>query len=265
VPHYKAEGVVLKKQECGESGEIVTLLAREQGKIKVFARGVRTLKGSLAGKLELLSTIRILASTGRSLDVCSQVQVLSPRMALRNNLIRVAYGLYYLELFDGLLHFSDSQEGLFSLLESVLDQLSRDEVPREQLSVHLVYRLLSRLGYGPVVDCCAMCGKNEGAFYFVSSLGGIVCPPCRRADALAGSIFLKEEEQVFLKKLPFLGSFPRSPEGEETSFNVRILLEDYVMYHFSKKIRASHFIQTLRGLALREQAKEKESNENHGA
>jgi len=249
VPPYKAEGIVLKKLEYGENGEIVTLLTREHGKIRVFARGIRSLKGSLAGKLELLTTIRALISTGRSLDACTQVQVISSRLPLRNELGRMAYGLYFIELFERVLQFADRQENLFSLLQTSLDELCADRVRKERLALHLLYRFLSLLGYEPLVNHCA-CGQGRGKpLFFSASMGGIVCGECGAGD---GRLFpLSGDELVLMKLLSSPDFLQREGIGEETAFSVRKKLEEHMSYHFSKRIKASLFIQRLRGASFR--------------
>ena len=242
MPLYKTEGIILRKQEYGETDEIISLLSPDLGKKKILVKGVRKIKGSMVGKFELFCTIRALFARGRTFDVCTQVEVLSSRPLLRNDLTKVAYGLYYLELFDALLLFSEPNRGFYDLLGESLDHLVRSLRP-ELLSLRLMYNFLSTLGYQPSVEQCAVCRKKVEDGYFSMMRGGTICDDCFPADRSAAKIGRRAIS--VLERLPAFSC--AAVEGsdvadEEAARAVRNILERYIAYHFSKNLQGGHLI-----------------------
>jgi DNA repair protein RecO len=64
--HKIAKSIILKRTNYQDADRIITLLTKEQGKIKVIAKGVRKQKSKLAGGLELLSVSEVSYIQGRS-------------------------------------------------------------------------------------------------------------------------------------------------------------------------------------------------------
>jgi DNA repair protein RecO len=59
VKQYNDTAIVLTRTDYGERDRILTLLAREHGKIRLIAKGVRAAKSKLAGGIELFSESQI--------------------------------------------------------------------------------------------------------------------------------------------------------------------------------------------------------------
>lgn len=58
-------GIVLARTNYGEADRIITVLTRDQGKIRLLAKGVRKIKSRLAGGIELFSSNDITYIVGR--------------------------------------------------------------------------------------------------------------------------------------------------------------------------------------------------------
>lgn len=63
---YKDRAIILSRVEYGERDRILTLLCKQQGKVSVLAKGVRSEKSRLAGGIELLSEAEVSFVEGRS-------------------------------------------------------------------------------------------------------------------------------------------------------------------------------------------------------
>src|SRR6266849_1163269 len=100
MPVYKAEAIVLRRTNLGEADRIVTLFCRDQGKVAAVAKGARTPKSRLSGRLELFSHVRLLLAVGRTLDVVSQVDVVHAHSLLRGDLERLGFAAFAIELTD---------------------------------------------------------------------------------------------------------------------------------------------------------------------
>jgi recombinational DNA repair protein (RecF pathway) len=76
VQGYRDDGVVLRTHKLGEADRIVTLLTRQNGRVRAVAKGVRRTKSRFGGRLEPFTHVDVLIHPGRSLDVIQQAEVI---------------------------------------------------------------------------------------------------------------------------------------------------------------------------------------------
>jgi DNA repair protein RecO (recombination protein O) len=67
---------VLRTQKLGEADRIITLLTRQNGRVRAVAKGVRRTKSRFGGRLEPFTHVDVLIHPGRSLDVITQAEVI---------------------------------------------------------------------------------------------------------------------------------------------------------------------------------------------
>lgn len=247
MPLYKTEGIILKKQEFGETDEIISLLSPDFGNKKILVKGVRKAKGSRVGKFELFSSVRLLLATGKSFDICSQVELVSSRRRLRADLLKMTYGLYLLELFDSLLLFSEPQSSYFFLLESSLKLLEKEK-RLELICIFVTFHLLRQLGYEPAVHHCTQCRKIVQKGYFSALAGGVLCGECSKPDKQ--SVRIARDVCDTLAALAGISDSGLSlcNINENAALKARKVLEYYIYHRFSKRIRASRLIDQVQYL-----------------
>src|SRR6516165_1040772 len=73
---YRDDGVVLRTQKLGEADRIITLLTRQNGRVRAVAKGVRRTKSRFGARLEPFTHVDLLIHPGRSLDVITQAEVI---------------------------------------------------------------------------------------------------------------------------------------------------------------------------------------------
>ncbi len=78
---YTARAIVLRKTKLGESDLIVTLLAQDGSQIRAVAKGARKPSSPFAARLELYSSVDLLCSKGRSLDIVKEARIAPPTSA----------------------------------------------------------------------------------------------------------------------------------------------------------------------------------------
>lgn len=241
MPFYKTEGIVLKKQEFGETDEIVSLLSPKYGNKKIMVKGVRKVSSSRVGKFELFSFVNVMLAKGRTFDICSQVEVLETHSGIKTNLVRMTYGLYLLELFEGLLFFSEPHPDCFFLLKKALSILEKED-RFELLIVFVLFNFLRMLGYQPVVLHCLQCSTRLEEGHFSPKMGGILCNNCFQYDK--SSLRVDKEAYANLGILQCL-SIQDTFSGvirEDIALKLRKILEYYVFRRFSKKLYTSRLI-----------------------
>ncbi|MDR5709140.1 MAG: DNA repair protein RecO [Armatimonadota bacterium] len=187
MPVYKAEGIVLGRRNLGEADRILTLLTREHGKLAVKAKAVRRPTSRLAGRLEPFTHARFLLARGRTLDVVAQVEVVAGFAALRADLLRTAWAAVCTELTDRMLQELEPHPEVFEALLQAQEVLAGGDP--EVATLWYALRLISLLGYRPVLDRCARCGQPvRGSWAWHITAGGLLCTACALRDPQACGI-----------------------------------------------------------------------------
>jgi DNA repair protein RecO (recombination protein O) len=176
---YKTEGIVLRRRNIGEADSIFTVFCVREGKFDAVAKGVRKARSRMRGHLEPLTHSRMLLAQGRSLDVFTQAETVTPYRAIREDLERSATALYLAELVDRFVPAHEENRLLFELLVSVLDAIESG------VSLHIAryfeLQLLSLIGYELQLDVCSVCAARlpEEETLLAASVGGFTCSACR--------------------------------------------------------------------------------------
>src|SRR3984885_8575619 len=76
VQGYRDDGVVLRTHKLGEADRIITLLTRQNGRVRAVAKGVRRTKSRFGGRLEPFSHVDLQLYSGRNLDIVTQAVTL---------------------------------------------------------------------------------------------------------------------------------------------------------------------------------------------
>jgi DNA repair protein RecO (recombination protein O) len=182
VPLLRAKGFVLRSRPLGETDRLVTCFTLEHGKITGVAKGACKLRSRFGSSLQPLSLIRLMlfGKETRSLYRIDHTDILTSFQAIRDDWEKVRPALYAVDLVDALLPEADPQPRVFALLERLLTSVSVGETARIELWVRLFEaRLLTLVGYRPLVERCVICHRSATATGAVSGeLGGYVCLAC---------------------------------------------------------------------------------------
>lgn len=182
---YRDEAIVLRTQKLGEADRIITLLTRRNGRVRAVARGVRRTSSKFGARLEPFTYVDLQIAEGRTLDVITEAQTLSPygsQMGIDYE--RYTAGTAMLETAERLV-IEDKEPALqqFLLVVGALRAICEQERPPGQVLDAFLLRSLAVAGYAPCFDACARCGAlpPEGAEHrsFNPSAGGMLCADCR--------------------------------------------------------------------------------------
>lgn len=173
---YRADVIVLRRLNYGETDRIYTVLSERQGKFSIIAKGVRRPTSKIGAHLELLSLSRLLLARGRDLDVVSGAETLTSHHRLRNDLSAFGAASHCAEITDRFLAERDAHRRVFTTLGEVLARLDRAEPP-ETITRWYEFFLLEEMGVRPELFRCVVCDRpvEEQANTFSSRLGGVLC------------------------------------------------------------------------------------------
>jgi DNA repair protein RecO (recombination protein O) len=244
---YRTRAIVLSHIEYGEADRILRLFTLEKGKISVIAKGVRKIRSRKAGHLEPFTHVNLFLAKGRNLDIITQAETIDPFLGLRDNLERLAFASYVMELLDRFTYEEGQNVGLFRLLVNTLSRL--DDQPNTETVVHFFeVRLLDLLGFRPQLFECVECGDEitEQDQYFSPLLGGVLCPKCGN---IRGDAWLVEKDV-----LRYFRHLQRSQWGqvekivipEDIETKLADLITRYFTYLLERKLNSPTFIREVR-------------------
>ena len=235
----KSKALIINAIRWHETSKIVTLYAREWGKIKVIARGALRPKSSFGGKLESLNLIEAIISSkeSRELQILTQADVLENFTQIRLQMERLPYALAILELLNLSLEEHQADALFFDFCEKMLSAIEISAAPTTVLWYFLL-KLSSFLGFKPNLDACNFCKTTsfKGPLSFLPQKGVLVCGDCSAATPSAN--LLQTDEISFLQ---ILQRYPHRkiagltlPEGLKKDFTP--LLLDYLNVHIERNI-----------------------------
>jgi DNA repair protein RecO (recombination protein O) len=245
---YRAQAIVLSHIEYGEADRILKLFTLEKGKISAIAKGVRKIRSRKAGHLEPFTHVNLFLAKGRNLDIITQAEMVDSFAGLRDNLERLAYASYVMEVLDRFTYEEGQNIGIFRLLANTLSRLEKQSNP-ETVVHYFELRLLDLLGFRPQLFECIDCGTQivEEDQFFSPLVGGILCPKCGLARAEAWRV----EKDV----LRYFRHFQRSNWGrlenvvipEEIEARLGELITRYLTYLLERKLNSPTFLREVRG------------------
>jgi DNA repair protein RecO (recombination protein O) len=246
----KTDAVVIHRTDFGESDLIVTLYTADLGKVKGIAKGAKRSKRRFVNNLQPFSYIRICFAEGRGgLIRVDEADMIRPFFRISEDISRVLYGSYFLEMVREMTGEKESNPLLFELLVTVLTVLN-DSSPREEYLRVFELRFLDLVGYRPRVTECSMCNQIipsiDGA-WFSFRHGGAVCEEChihaQGAVAISGET-LQAIEQVIRMDLATIKGVRFSPrvlaEGRE-------ILPRFVQHQLGKGLRSLRVMEEVQG------------------
>lgn len=240
----KVEAIILRHSDYGEADRLLTIFSREQGKLRAIAKGVRKMQSRKAGHLEPFTQVTLMLAQGHDLWIVTQAEAVEAFQPLREDLVRIGYAGYVVELLDRFTYEEGQNWQLYQLLLDSLGRLATEEDPFAAIHYYEM-RLLDLMGFRPLLFECAACGKEIRAEdqYFSAERGGVLCPDC--------GLMVNEARSVSMDALRYLRHFQRSSykeakradPGMETRREVEAIINYYLTYLLERNLNTPEFIR----------------------
>jgi DNA repair protein RecO (recombination protein O) len=261
VQGYRDDGVVLRTQKLGEADRIITLLTRQNGRVRAVAKGVRRTKSRFGARLEPFTHVDVLVYPGRSLDTITQAEVIRsygkplaadyPRYTAGTAMLETAERLTPVEREPAIRQFLLLIGGLRALGEPEQDkpdeQDEQDEPhephephePRLVLDSYLL-RSLALEGYAPSLQECARCGTADTPLVaFAVATGGMTCANCRPPGAASPA-----PQTVALMRALVRGDWDLAMRSERRHrVECSGLVAAYLQWHLEHSIRSLRHVE----------------------
>jgi DNA repair protein RecO (recombination protein O) len=262
MPAYNTVAIVIRRLNFSETDKILTLYSRDLGRFSAIAKGARKTMSRMSGATEMLMCTRFNLATGKSMDVVTQTEVHESFPQLRQDLDRLAHGLYLADLVDHCVEDHEPHPALFDLLMAGLYLVQR--APSPQIPARwFELQLLMELGYQPDLFACAICGSSielpagplpEGMgsrFALSASQGGALCLTHARPGLIDDHSTLSGEALSLLRRLqgidPEEGSVVATVTASQISLDqAGLALRRYLRYRLERELKSLAFLDSLR-------------------
>lgn len=143
---HKTEAIIIKRNNFGEADRILTVFTRNNGKLKIKARGVRKINSRRASHVELLNFSVLSLYEGPKLPILTEAETINNFSGLKDDLKKIGFAYHICELINELCPEHQENRSIFALLLSTLENLRTSEDPTELVKKFEI-DLLTELGF----------------------------------------------------------------------------------------------------------------------
>ena len=172
---YKANGIIIKRDNFHEADRLVTLFTDRFGKVTIIAKGARRPKSRMASSTNLFCEIEFVAARARSIDILSETRIISSHCNIGSMWAKTKNAYWVGELICRLTQDEQPSPKLYHLLSDTLGIINRHE--NTLIVDYFIYHCLTILGYEPKLDECANSGSKllpSDKFKFDPLAGGVI-------------------------------------------------------------------------------------------
>lgn len=236
----QSDAIVLRTYPFREADLLVTLLTREEGKIKGVARSAKKSKRRFGGALEPLTRVRAYYDQKQGqelvrLDSCDVLE--SPLMHAIDYERAVALS-YVAEVLDGLLPDHDVNDAVFRLTLSVLPHL---EIGGIWMPLTYFDLWITRLmGLLPELSACIVCGvelNGSGRVFFHALADGLMCATHKRLASSEMSLASRQLAAEMFRSSA--DAFAQQPWKRQRGADLRKFLGQCIERHIEGKLVTS--------------------------
>jgi DNA repair protein RecO (recombination protein O) len=199
----KSEALVLQVSETGENDRLITVLSKEYGVFRAFAKGARKPTSRLQSYSQTFCYANYEFAQHKDSWIVRDASAIAHFFGLRDNCARLALAGYFCELAKTM---SPQDEPAADHLRLILNALhflcegTRDHVLLKSI---VELRLLCLMGYMPDLDGCAVCGAEKSALQawrFDCVQGVLFCSNCAPPQNKQ-ILFMREQERQAIQTI----------------------------------------------------------------
>ncbi len=213
---YRTKGIVIRKEDYGESDRMLTVYTQDFGKLRIFCKSIRKESSKLRSGSEPYCLIELEFIEGRSRKTLTDVKVIDSYSKTSKDLQRITLVNRIAEDLNCIIKGEEKDQKVWNLLRKSLDMI--EEGTGSPAYHRFFWNLISVLGYGPELYHCSQCrGElNPEKLILSPEDGGLVCSSCHSKN----SAFPIDEGTIkmirislqddFIKKIKFSSHDERS-------------------------------------------------------
>jgi DNA repair protein RecO (recombination protein O) len=232
----KTQALVLRREKYSESSQLITFLTPDRGRLTCIAKGSRRSKSPFGDSLSLYAQVEIIYyfRPYRFLQTVAESDLEWFPWKIRKDPVRFVYASIFADLLLRTVTGQTADRTLFDLVVSgykTIDRSQSNGLPALLWSFEL--KLVSALGYRPVLDHCVRCRETvrSGRISLDPAAGGLVCE--KHADESGAALPLSAGSARLLAGLLdlSLAKSVRHRAGEKMRSEIDSALSAFFEYH----------------------------------
>lgn len=178
----KVKGIVIAENNMSDFDKMVTILT-PNGKIGCAAKGARRPKSQLMAATQYLCFGEYLVYQGVSTYHINSCEVTEVFYNLRMDIDKLQYAAHITKIINDVTDENQNTYKILQLFLNTLYVLSETDKNMDLVISIFKIKLMSLLGFTPIIDRCASC-KNPDIIlnHFSFRDSGLKCDACSRAD-----------------------------------------------------------------------------------
>ena len=179
MPGIKATGIIIKQTEFGESNRMLSIFTKEFGIIRASVYGAKSVKSGKGASSQFLCFSEFELSKGNS-DLYTVYSATAEESfyPISEDIEKLSLAVYLCDLTYSALGMENKDEKVLSLLLNTLYALSYSGVSVRKAKCVYELKLMSYMGYSPVLTKCVKCDSINNIVKFSASFGGLICSKC---------------------------------------------------------------------------------------
>ena len=242
----RTEAIVLRTRDFSETSLIVSFYTRELGKINGLAKGIKTRRKKYNGYLQpfTYNDIVFYEKVHGGLCIISQCDLRDFFPVIREDLQKIAYASYFIELVDKATPVQDKNIEIFNLLLNSLGLLAVEDA--RKICCIFEIKLLDLIGLMPAITDCVHCGSViRGEARFSHSLGGTLCRRCFYKDCKSSPMLKGTIATIaYIDKMDY-SQIPRLRLNYAVEQNLREILNLLLGFHLGSRLKSLEFLEKI--------------------
>lgn len=240
------DGLVIKETNIGEADRLITVITKDNGIIKAYASGVKSIKSKRASGTGLLSYSNFcLSKTGENYRV-SEATPIKLFFGTGGDIIELSIASYFCELCSVFVPSGDSQEEFLRIILNSLYFLTEKKKTPFFIKAVTELRIAVISGYCPDLVACGNCGKYEDeTMFFNISSGSILCKDCNKnvSDIPLDKTLLSAMRHIVYSPFNRLYNFNIPDEYAEKLSDIT---EKYIVFETQYNFKTLSFLNSIR-------------------
>lgn len=248
--YIKTEAIVLRKTFYNDSDAILTLFSRKMGKISAYARGARKSRTMISTVAHPFIYGEFVLRGKPDIYSISSAEIIDSNYSIREDLKKLSFASYFLELCGYSIHEGMTNPRLFDLTVGILGKMNRKGCDLDKIKLAYEIKLLSYSGLKPEVSKCLKCGINniESLTLFSIADGGVICGECA-GEGHMGNAIAVSKQFIYLTRYLIEKDIDVICRTKINTGMVRHLdkmFELYIKYHMDiKSFKSLDFLKTI--------------------
>ena len=181
----KTKGLILKVINLNDNDRIFTVLTKDNGKITVMAKGIRSQKNKYFGAMQLFCFSDFIFEKKTGMYYPVGAELVENFFDIRNSVEKVALATYIADIVNAIPDEFPLEDDYFRFILNTLYMISKADEDNASFKYQLLklksifeFKTTAENGYAHSSGKCSVCGCTKDIKYFDLSTGCSVCEKC---------------------------------------------------------------------------------------